>query len=159
MLGRVLESNNENIRQTINRVFVEDLKIPRERAEGFILRDAHRLGKSKPADPPIPGITKPRNIIVAFISQEDKNYVYSQARNLKGSNISMRVDLVKEMATIRDNLLIRRKDIRDFNKNLYVALTYRSYNKPVLLVKVKNEIVEFTAEMKYEDLQEVRGRT
>ena len=159
VLGNVPESNNENIRQTINRVFIDNLKIPQDQAEGFMLRDAHRLGKSKQENPPIPGVSKPRNIIMAFICQEDRNFVYSQARNLKGSNISLRVDLVKEYAMIRDNLLIHRSEIRKFNNKLYVQLTYRSYNKPVLLVKVNNNIVEYRTDMKFEDLQEVRGRS
>ena len=95
---------------------------------------------------------------MAFISQEDRNYVYGQAKNLKGSNISLRVDLVKEYVVIRDKLLIHRSEIRKFNEKLYVQLTYRSYNKPILLVKMGNNIVEFKEGMKYEDLQEVRGR-
>ena len=158
ILGNVPEFNNENIRETLNRVFIDHLKIPRERAEGFILRDAHRLGKSKQENPPIPGVTKPRNIIMAFICQEDRNYVYGQAKNLKGSQISLRVDLVKEYAVIRDKLLIHRSEIRKFNEKLYVQLTYRSYSRPVLLVKMGNNIVEFKEGMKYEDLQEVSGR-
>lgn len=159
ILGNVPESNNENIRHVINNVFIDNLKIHPERVESFIFRDAHRLGKSKEANPPIPGVTKPRNIIMAFICQEDRNFVLSQARNLKGSNISLRVDLVKEYAMIRDNLLIRRSEIRKFNEKLYVQLSYRSYSKPVLLVKVKNNIVEYTSDMKLEDLQEIRGRS
>ena len=158
VLGNVPESKDENIRVTISRVMIDSLKIPEDRVEEILLRDAHRLGKSKTQTPALGAATKPRNIIIAFLSQFDRNYVYSQAKNLKGSTISIRPDLVKEMALIRDNLLIQRQVILKHNKKLYVQLTYRSYSKPVLLVKVANEITEFKPEMNLEILQEVGRR-
>ena len=161
VFGKVPESKDENIRETINKVLIENLKIPQERAEGFLLRDIHRLGKSKSTLNTASGVdaNKPRNIIVSFLMQQDRNYVYSQAKNLKGSVISMRPDLVKEMALIRDDLLLQRQTILKFNKKLYVQLSYRSYSKPTLLVKVAENIVEFNPQMKLEDLQEIRGRS
>lgn len=158
VFGRIPESKDENIRDTINQVLIDNLKIPKERAEGFLLRDIHRLGKNKSNTTNGAASDKPRNIIVAFLMQQDRNYVYSMAKNLKGSTISMRPDLVKEMALIRDNLLIQRQTILKYNNRLYVQLSYRSYSKPTLLVKVRNDIVEFDPQMKLEDLQEIRGR-
>ena len=159
VFGNVPETKDEDIRQTISRVLIDSLKIPEDRVEEIILRDAHRLGRSKTSQSPeIPAATKPRNIIIAFLSQFDRNFVYSQAKHLKGSNISIRPDLVKEMALIRDNLLLQRQVILKHNKKLYVQLTYRSYSKPVLLVKVANEITEFKPDMNLEILQEVGRR-
>ena len=154
IFSNVPESKDENIRETLNRIFIDNLGIASETANSFLLRDAHRLGKSN-ANVINP---KPRNIILAFLQQSDRNYVYGLARKLKGTNISMKVDLIQEYAKIRDNLLIHRREILNFNKKAFVQLTYKSYNHPVLLVKLNDQIVEFNHEMKYEDLENVREK-
>ena len=157
IFGKVPESKDEDIRKTLNKIFIENLKVPREQAEGFLIRDAHRLGKSTTDNPN--GVPKPRNIIVAFLNQGDRNFVFSQARNLQGSNISMRVDLCHEYAQKRDALLVHRREILKINKKAFVQLTYRSYCRPVLLVKRDGDIIEFDPDtMDYEGLGEVRGR-
>ena len=154
IFSNVPESRDENIRETLNRIFIDNLGIAPETAHGFLLRDAHRLGKSNSSviNP------KPRNIILAFVQQSDRNYVYSQARKLKGSNISMRVDLIQEYAKIRDNLLVHRREILKNNDKTFVQLSYKSYNKPILLVKVNDTIVEFKDDMDYADLENIRSK-
>ena len=160
VFGNIPESDNENVRESINRVLIENLKIPEDKAKGFLMRDLHRLGRVKNNDEANVNnaLVKPRNIITAFVLQEDRNFVYSRAKNLKGSNITMRVDLTKEHAKKRDNLMVHRRNIINFNDKLFVKLSYRQYNHPILLVKINNKIVEFNDKMNLEQLEIVNGR-
>ena len=160
VFGNIPESDNENVRESINKVLIENLKIPEDTARGFLMRDLHRLGRVKNNDESNVNnaLIKPRNIITAFILQEDRNLVYSKARNLKWSSITMRVDLTKEYAKIRDNLMVHRRSILNFNDKAFVKLSYRQYNHPVLLVKINNKIVEFDEKMNFEQLEIVNGR-
>ena len=160
IFGNIPESDDENPRESVNKVLIENLKIPEEKVNGMLMRDVHRLGRTRNKDDSNANnaLTKPRNLIAAFIVQEDRNLVYSKARNLKGSNITMRVDLTKEHAATRDQLMMKRRTILNFNQRAFVKISYRQYNHPIMLVKYENKVVEFEDKMQLEKLEIVNGR-
>ena len=161
IFGNIPEYDGENVRESVNKVLIENLKLPEDQVQSMMMRDVHRLGRTQNKDESNVNnaLVKPRNVIAAFISQDDRNLVYSKARNLSGSNITMRVDLTKEHAVIRDQLMIKRRTILNFNQQAFVKISYRQYNRPFLLVKYDNRVVEWNDGMQLEKLENVNGRT
>ena len=151
IFNNIPETDNEDIREVVNKVFIDNLKIQRERATGFLLRDLHRLGNGKNQQS---NVSKKyhRAIIVAFVCQTDRNDVFNCARNLQGSSITMRIDLPPEYSKVRDNLLIQRKAIKDYNKKIIAVIKYRSY-RPFLFVKVNGDMVHYKEEMNVNSLE------
>lgn len=146
ILTNVPEAHNENIHEVIQKVFIKDLQINAEIVNSFIYRDYHRLGKMNSEG------NRVRNIIIAFIKQNDRNYVFKQGKKLQGNKIAIRVDLPPEYSKIRDSLLTQRRIIKDDNKEAVAILSYRAY-KPILLVKFKGVFQEYKDSMPLAQLE------
>ena len=84
-------------------MFVNLLNIPREKVDSFLFRNIHFLGANKQG--------KPRSIIVVFLRQTDRDLVFSKAKELKGSNISIRGNYSFETATRKNDLMLKRKNL------------------------------------------------
>ena len=149
----VKESVDENIIQKINHVMTNLLKIPIETVKKFIYRDVHRLGRNRNNNSES---GQPRNknraIIIAFVLQEDRNLVFNHAKNLAGTEVSLKVDLPAEWSKEREQLLIKRRTIKDFNNDLVAIIKYKAY-RPILLVKIDGEMSVYNDNMDLSSLE------
>lgn len=149
----VEETADENIMDTLKQVMINKLKIPKETVLKFLVRDVHRLGRFKRNNSEnVDQIKKHRAIIIAFVLQDQRNLVFQHAKNLAGSNISLKVDLPAEWSKEREYLLVQRKRIKDHNKNLLAIITYKTY-RPILIVKINGEMTTFMDNMDLDSLQ------
>ena len=148
------EIAEEDISKVINDFFVHKLQIPGEIVSKFTFRDYHRIGpmekntesgeifrkkvnkNSNDRDPH-------RAIIIAFTQQAHRNLIFTYAKNLDGTGLSVKPDLSQTMSKLRTKLLGIRKDIKKIHKDKLAILTYRSF-KPVLLVRYDGETVPYT---------------
>lgn len=137
---------NEDTLMLLKDFLCRVLRMSQQEVNSIWFRDVHRLGESRRG--------KGRAIIAAFTSQFQRNEVFKLAYRLKNTPYVMKVDLPKELASVQDQLLMIRKEIRRVNPTALAALTYRSY-KPVLLVKHANKVQPYDAtKMQFGDLME-----
>ena len=71
----------------------------------MLFRNVHRLGKYDPR--------KSRNVIVAFIQQNDVDRVLLAAKDVQNPDVSIRTDLPSEYNEIRNALLKIRKQYKE----------------------------------------------
>ena len=123
--------------QLVKHVLINKFKFDAEEVSAMMMRDCHRL--------PLPenkrateGSVRP--IISAFIVQSDRNKVMENANCLKGSDISVKSDLPKQLDIRRNMLLKKRKDLAAENQK--VRVVERSY-LPVLQILRNNKWVNF----------------
>jgi hypothetical protein len=92
---------SEPTEQLFRQLLVQNLKMDPGYVNGMLFRDVHRLPKSnKHAGPP--------PIIAAFLCQQHRNDVLSNAKELKNTNISLKSDLPKELNILRGKFLKER---------------------------------------------------
>ena len=94
---------NLTVEKNVERMFVDKLNIPSEKVDTFLYRNIHFLGANKQG--------KSRSIIVAFLKQTDRDLVFSKAKELKGSSISIRGNYSFETATRKNDLMLKRKNL------------------------------------------------
>ena len=99
---------------------VESLDFDEDFAKSVILRDCHRLPKSKKAK-----ATDPPPIIAAFVCQRQRNDVLAAAKNLQNTPFSIKSDLPKRLNSIRTEMLKVRKDLKKEHKT--VRLIEKNY--------------------------------
>ena len=110
------EENAENF-------FRDKLNIPQEKIKHFIYRNCHYLGREQPGHG--------RSLIIAFIRQTDRDYVMSQAKKLKGSDISMRPNYSAETRARKDEMLKLKQSLQ--NEDVKLRVVERSY-QPLLQI-------------------------
>ena len=119
--------------ETLFREFlVNSLQFTPEYVSTIILRDVHRLPKSKRR-----GTDQPPPIIAAFICQRHRNDVLASARHLQGTNFSIKSDLPKRLNEIRSKMLQTRSDLKKEGK--VVRLIERQYLPQLQLRDVNNK--------------------
>ena len=121
----------------VKNVLINKFNFNEAEVNSMMMRDCHRL--------PLPENKKSmegsvRPIISAFIVQSDRNKIMENANCLKGSEISVKSDLPKELDIKRNSLLKMRKDLAA--KNHKVRVVERSY-MPVLQVFRDNKWVTY----------------
>ena len=99
---------------------VQSLNFDEAFAKSVILRDCHRLPKSKKAK-----ATDPPPIIAAFVCQRQRNDVLAAAKNLQNTVFSIKSDLPKRLNSIRTEMLKARRDLKKDNKT--VRLIEKNY--------------------------------
>lgn len=119
----------EDTESLFREFLVSSLKLTQQYVDQMILRDCHRLPKSKKSTGPPP-------IIAAFICQRHRNDVLAAARNLQNTNFSIKSDLPKRLNTIRTQMLKVRSDLK--KKGKVARLTERGY-LPQLHLKGDND--------------------
>ena len=139
------EVENENPFATIRGFYINDLKIPEERVNFIAMRDCHRLGKRTPG--------KIRPMVVAFLMQPDRDSVLLHAKELRGTTLSLQPHLSKKQVDVKKALLAKRSLIKARDERILAFIAYRSYNKPVLLIKMDNRLQEFKDTMDLNQLQ------
>ena len=92
----VQETADENTEAVIKKFLNEDLKIPQTNVDEIRFEQAHRL--------PTRRSKKPRPIIARFSFFQDKEFVWSFIKSLKGSNIAIANDYPKEIENIHKTL-------------------------------------------------------
>lgn len=121
VIGGLPADENSTCKEIVENMFVKDLQIPREVVGEFLYRNIHFLGQ--------PRAGKSRSIIVAFVRQTDRDYVFQRANKLKGTEISLRPNYSEETRNIKDNLMKKRLELK--NKGLNVRVVEVKY-KPML---------------------------
>ena len=138
------EIEDENPFATIRWFFVNKLKIPQERVNYIAMRDCHRLGKRTPG--------KTRPMVVAFLMQPDRDSVLLQAKELRGTNLSLQPHLSKKQLEVKKALLAKRSLLKERDERILAFIAYRMY-KPILLIKIDNRLQEFKDGMNPNQLQ------
>ena len=91
----------EPTEQLVRELLVSKLKLSKEYVDGILFRDVHRLPKSQGRDGPPP-------VIMAFVLQAQRNTCLANAKELKGTNISLKSDLPKQLNVLRSHMLTER---------------------------------------------------
>ena len=98
LLFKINETEGENCRDIVKKVFRNNLQIPDQSVNNMPLCGVHRLGKKDNE--------QPRPIIVPFTCRADRDHVWSQRRLLAESNIRIGEDLPFHVREIRKNILV-----------------------------------------------------
>ena len=102
---RVYEDTEKLFREFL----VHSLRLRPEYVASMIIRDCHRLPKSRDIDGPPP-------IIAALICQRHRNDILAAAKNLKDTPFSIKSDLPKRLNTLRKQMLKVRSDLKKKGK-------------------------------------------
>lgn len=121
------EVKGEVIEDVARQFMINELGMDSTEVGNFLLRDVHRLPKPKPVN----GNQYPKPIIVAFVTQKDRNNVIRKAYNLKDTHFSMKSDLPKALNLIRSRMLKERFRLKELNPREKYRVSERGY-KPVL---------------------------
>lgn len=89
---------SEPTEQVFRDLLVNKLKLNADYVKEMLFRDVHRLPKSNRHEGPPP-------IIAAFLCQKHRNDVLANAKELRGSDISLKSDLPKELNILRGRFL------------------------------------------------------
>ena len=115
----VQETADENTEAVVKKFLNENLKIPQTNVHEIRFERVHRL--------PTRRSNKPRPIIARFSFFQDKEFVWSFIKNLKGSNIAIANDYPKE--------------IENIHKTLYPVLKKAKQEKNTAFFKVHRLII------------------
>ena len=121
VIGGLPADVNSTCQEIVERMFVNNLLIPSDVVRKFLYRNIHFLGQ--------PRSGKSRSIIVAFVRQTDRDYVFQRANKLKGTEISLRPNYSEETRCIKDDLMKKRLELK--SKGLNVRVVEVKY-KPML---------------------------
>ena len=129
----------ENTVDVLRHMMVNKMQLSENYVRSIYFRDVHRLGPrgsrgTRTRTGPLP-------IIAAFILQEDRNYVLKNASSLSETNISIRSDLTRETAIVRDKMVLERKNLR--NRGITARVIERSY-MPVIQTKASGKWLNYT---------------
>lgn len=120
------------------------LNIDQPTVQRLSLRDVHRLGKKQP--------DRIRPMVFAFLEQPHRDFVLKQAKHLAGSDLGLQPHLSKRQLEVKKTLLAKRKTIKNHDRRILAFITYRAY-RPILLVKVEGRLVQFSDDMRLQNLQ------
>ena len=120
---------NENLScvENVENFFTDKLKIPEEKVQSFIYRNVHYLDREDKG--------KGRSLIVAFLRQNDRDFVMSRGKELKGTQISLKQNYSPETRAKKDEMLILKKSLS--NQGMTCRVVERSH-KPVLQIRDRN---------------------
>ena len=96
----------ENSETILRKFMAAELKISKEDVDDISFERVHRIGKSSLTD------SKPRPLIAKFTYHKDKEFVISQAKNLRDTNFTVARDFPKEIVDKRKLLLPTLEDAR-----------------------------------------------
>ena len=85
------------VEEIVRKTLVEKMNIPEEDVERIRFERVHRMRTRKAS-------SKPRPVIAKFSFYQDKEFVWSFVKNLKGSGIGMSNDFPKEIDEIHEKL-------------------------------------------------------
>ena len=141
------EIKGEDVEGVARQFMINDLHMEAEEVQKFIFRDVHRLPKPKVRED---GRQFPKPIIIAFVSQKDRNSVMRKAFELKGTNLSLKSDLPKTLNDVRSNMLKERFNLKAANPGVKFRVGERGY-KPVL--QREDGVIPGTHFIKWSDIK------
>ena len=97
----VKEEEDENTEELVRSVFVANLKIPADKVNDIRFERVHRISTNNSS---LRAPSYPKPIIARFSHYQDKEYVRSFYKNLKGTNIGFSDDFPKEIEEIHRKL-------------------------------------------------------
>ena len=95
------EEEDENTEELVRSVFVANLKIPADKVNDIRFERVHRISTNNSS---LRAPSYPKPIIARFSHYQDKDYVRSFYKNLKGTNIGFSDDFPKEIEEIHRKL-------------------------------------------------------
>ena len=136
IVNNLEENDDESSEEIVKQMFVEKLKIPEATVREMLVRDVHRL--------PLPRDSRSnktiRPLIIAFIQQKHRNMIIEKSHLLRGEKISVKTDLPKQLDLIRNEYLMKRKEL---NGNGHIARVVERSYKPVLQIKKGDKWIKF----------------
>jgi hypothetical protein len=108
---------SEPTERIFRELMVNQLKLDPDYVKQMLFRDVHRLPKSNKFEGPPP-------IIAAFICQQHRNDVLSAARELAGTNISLKSDLPRQLNELRGLMLKTKYRLKNACRVRLVERTY-----------------------------------
>ena len=142
--------DDENPEEVARNFLKNDVKIPSEEVDNFRFRDIHRLPKARNRDGTERADAK-KPMILALLAQKDRNQIIGKAYELKGTPLSMKTDLPKELNEVRGRMLKERKRRLQANPDVKCRVIERSF-KPVL--QVADGLIPGTRKVKWVDIKE-----
>ena len=118
---------NISCEENAERFFTEKLLIPQDQVKKFLYRNVHYLGRELP--------NQGRSFIVAFLRQTDRDLVMSYAKNLRGTDISLKPNYSPETRAKKDEMLKMKTSLQ--NEGLKMRVVERAY-QPMLQVQSSN---------------------
>ena len=95
------EEEDENTEELVRSIFVANLKIPADKVNDIRFERVHRISTNNSS---LRAPSYPKPIIARFSHYQDKEYVRSFYKNLKGTNIGFSDDFPKEIEEIHRKL-------------------------------------------------------
>ena len=111
---------SEPTEQVFRDLLKVNLKLPEDDVKKIVFRDVHRLPGSKKHKGPPP-------IIAAFICQRERNDVLAAAKELKGTDMSLKSDLPKDLNELRGRMLTEKYRLKTDEGITKVRLVERGY--------------------------------
>ena len=93
------ESNEENAEELVRELFKSKMKIPQDEVENIRFVRVHRIPSRRDRSR-----SKPRPIIAKLSFYQDKEYIWSFVKNLRGTKIGIANDFPKEIDKIHETL-------------------------------------------------------
>ena len=93
------ESNEENAEELVRELFKSKMEIPREKVENIRFERVHRIPSRRDRSR-----SKQRPMIAKFSFYQDKEYIWSFVKNLRGTKIEIANDFPKEIDKIHETL-------------------------------------------------------
>ena len=113
----VNEDSEENIEDVIRNLFVSKMQIPPEAVKAIRFERVHRIPTKTSSQR---SQSRPRPVIARFSHYQDKEFVRSFYKNLKGTEIGISDDFPKEIEDIHKTLyLVLKKAKRDQKKAFF----------------------------------------
>ena len=134
------EGENGNTESLVRNVLREKMKIPKEDEEDIRFERIHRITPRRSS-------SKPRPIIVKFSHYQDKEFVWSFVKNLKGTNIGISNDFPKEIEEIQSKLYPVLKNAKKAKQSAFFKVDRLIINGQVYRGKETEDLEHYGAIM------------
>ena len=134
------EGENGNTESLVRNVLREKMKIPKEDEECIRFERIHHITPRRSS-------SKPRPIIVKFSHYQDKEFVWSFVKNLKGTNIGIANDFPKEIEEIQSKLYPILKKAKSAKQSAFFKVDRLIINGQVYRGKETEDLEHYDAIM------------
>ena len=134
------EGGNWNTVSLVRKVFREKMKIPKEDEEYIRFEHIHGIATQRPS-------SKPRPIIAKFSYYQDKEFLWSFVKNLKGTNIGIANDFPKGIEEIQSKLYPVLKKVKKAKQSAFFKVHRLIINRQVYRGKEMEDVEHYGAIM------------
>ena len=141
-LFNIEEKENESVdtEEIVRKTLVEKMSIPEEDVKRIRFERVHRMRTKKVS-------SRPRPVIAKFSFYQDKEYIWSFVRNLKGSGIGISNDFPKEIDEIHEKLYPILKKAKQERQSAYFKVDKLIINGQVYRGKETEDLLHYGAIM------------